>query len=674
MKRNSLLVLVLLISGFLAAAAEKRPIGFDDMHAFKAVGSPVLSPDGSMIAYTVGYYSSEQKQQFSDIYLMAADGGQVRRLTSHPAVESGISWSPGGKEIAFSAVREGKKSQIYVISVGGGEAVKLTDLESGASSPSWSPDGKWIAFYSSLGQKYGEAFQKELGDVRFLTHLRYYHNRNWDDGSRQRVFAVPADGSAVPRQLTDGECADEGDHSMTWSPDSRAIAFVSNRDPEWWNSIDTNIFSVTVPEGKIAQLTSNRGPDHSPLYSPDGTRIAWRSIFTYNYESENYKVVAAARDGSGAKTLTAPLDRSVDSFIWSPDGKTIHFLYGSEGVTHIQSVPAAGGPFNPVLTARHVLSGMTLSPDGKIIYCRRGDDLRQMEIHSIRAGSLQKLTAVNDDISDRFIAQPVEEIWFRSPDGARVQGWVIKPVGFQAGKKYPLILSIHGGPHGMSSIAWNYTNQLWAAHGYVVLYTNPRASLGYGEKFSRDIWQDWGGRCYQDVMAGIDQVIKLGFVDPKRMGVTGGSFGGYMTNWIVGHTNRFAAAITVAGLSNLTSFYGTTDEQFFPEAEFKGAPWEQREAYLKHSPIWYAENFRTPTMIIHGEFDFRVRTEQAEQMFTALQKKKVPSVYAWFPDEGHGVRRPDHRMLYNKMMLDWFGHFLKGEPSHYLQMAAGEKK
>jgi dipeptidyl aminopeptidase/acylaminoacyl peptidase len=268
----------------------------------------------------------------------------------------------------------------------------------------------------------------------------------------------------------------------------------------------------------------------------------------------------------------------------------------------------------------------------------------------------------------------VEEIRFKSPDGSDVQGWVIRPVGFEEGEKYPLILSIHGGPHGMSTIGFRDYFQLLAAQGYAVLYTNPRASLGYGEKFSRDIWEDWGGRCYEDLMAGVDHVLEMGFVDEERMGVTGGSFGGYMTNWIVGQTDRFSAAITSAGLSNLVSFYGTTDEQFFLECEYKGTPWTNREAYLKHSPIWYAENFKTPTMIIHGQYDFRVRTEQAEQMFTALQKAGAPSVYVWFPDEGHGVRKPKHRKLYYKLILDWFDHWLKGEPSKYMEMeAAGEE-
>ena len=273
----------------------------------------------------------------------------------------------------------------------------------------------------------------------------------------------------------------------------------------------------------------------------------------------------------------------------------------------------------------------------------------------------------------QFHIQSVEEIWYKSKDGSDVQGWVIKPVGFEQGKKYPLILSIHGGPHGMSTISFRYDFQLWASHGYVVLYTNPRASLGYGEKFSREIWEDWGGRAYEDVMAGVDHTLDMGYVDEKKMAVTGGSFGGYMTNWIVGHTDRFAAAVCVAGLSNLVSFYGTTDEQFFPEIEFNGMPWTNKEIYLKYSPLWYAENFKTPTMIIHGQYDFRVRTEQAEQMFTALQKQGVPSVYVWFPNEGHGVGQPTHRLLYNKMIIDWFDHFTQGKPSKYLNMAAGKK-
>jgi dipeptidyl aminopeptidase/acylaminoacyl peptidase len=698
-----LLVLVIVFLGLSLpglAGEQKRAVTVDDMHSFKSVENPVVSPDGKKIAFTVscypsargaymlrksvcvGFYSPQgecasimtssqgKKKKFSDIYIMDIDGKNMRKLTAHPAVEKGISWGPDSRKIAFSADREGENSQIYIIDITGGEAEKRTDISSGASDPQWSPDGKWIAFYSPVGQLYSEEFKKELGDVRYITRLRYYHVKTWDDGKRKRIFVVPSDGKGKPVQLTSGECADEGDHSMTWSPDSKEIAFVSNRDPEWWNSINTDVYTVSVPEGKIKQITTNRGPDHSPAYSPDGKYIAFRSIFTYNYESENYKVVAAKRDGQLAgKVLTGKLDRSIRRFKWGPDSKKIYFLYGSHGVYNIKAVPVQGGEFQDTMVGRYVIRGWDVTPGGKTFIVLKGDDVNQNELYSYR-NKWKKLTAFNDPIMKQFYTQPVEEIWVQSEDDAKIQAWIIKPVGFEKGKKYPMILSIHGGPHGMSSIGYRFYFQLLAANGYVVVYSNPRASLGYGEKFSRQIWEEWGGLCYRDLMRVTDAVLELGFVDEKQMGVTGGSFGGYMTNWIVGQNQRFAAAVTSAGLSNLTSFYGTTDEQFFPETEFKGAPWENSKIYVKHSPIWYAKNFKTPTMVIHGQNDFRVRTEQAEQMFTALQKQKVPSVYVWFPNEGHGVRKPVHRKLYYKMILDWFDHFLKGKSSHFLEMAA----
>ncbi len=679
MKHNwkILFVILIVVSWGLSvpgsAGEQKRAVTVDDMHSFKNVGNPVISPNGKKVAFTVSFYCEKKKKRFSDIYIMDINGQNMRKLTAHPAIESGISWSPDSRKIAFSAAREEKKSQIYIIDITGGEAEKLTDISSGASSPKWSPDGKWIAFYSSVGKLYADEFKKELGDVRYLTHLRYYHYRSWDDGKRRRIFVVPSvqtKGKGKPVQLTRGECADEGDSSMTWSPDSKEIAFVSNRDPDWWDTINTDIYTVSVPDGKIKKITKNRGPDHSPAYSPDGKYIAFRSIFTYNYESENYKVVAAKRDGEFAgNVLTEKLDRSVRRFKWSPDSKKIYFLYGTDGVYNIKAVPVQGGEFQDIMMGRYVIRGWDLTADGKNFIVLKGDDINQNELYSY-GKKWKKLTAFNDPIMKQFYTQPVEEIWVQSEDEAKIQAWIIKPVGFEKGKKYPMILSIHGGPHGMSSINYRFYFQLWAANGYVVVYSNPRASLGYGETFSRQVWEEWGGMCYRDLMRVTDAVLELGYVDEKRMGVTGGSFGGYMTNWIIGQTQRFAAAVTIAGLSNLTSFYGTTDEQFFPETEFKGAPWENSKIYIKHSPIWYAKNFKTPTMVIHGQYDFRVRIEQAEQMFTALQKQKVPSVYVWFPDEGHGVRKPVHRKLYYKMILDWFDHFLKGKPSHYLEMAA----
>jgi dipeptidyl aminopeptidase/acylaminoacyl peptidase len=649
---------------------QKRAVTVNDMDSFKRVGNPVISPDGKKIAFTVGFYCKEKNKRSSDIYIMDINGKNMRKLTAHPGIESDISWSPDSRKIAFSADREEKKSQIYIIDISGGEGEKLTDISTGATSPRWSPDGRWIAFYSSVGQLYSDEFKKELGDVRYITHLRYYHFRSWDDGKRKRIFIVPSDGQEKPVQLTRGECADEGDFSMTWSPDSNEIAFVSNRDPEWWNTINTDVYTVSVPGGKIKQITKNRGPDHNPAYSPDGKYIAFRSIFTYNYESENYKVVAAKRDGQLAgKVLTEKLDRSVRRFKWSPDSRKIYFLYGTHGVYNIKAIPVQGGTFQDIMIGRFVIRDWDLTPGGKKFIVLKGDDVNQMELFSYR-NNWKKLTAFNDPIMKQFYTQPVEEMWVQSEDDAKIQTWIIKPVGFEKGKKYPMIFSIHGGPHGMSTINYRFYFQLWAANGYVVVYSNPRASLGYGETFSRQIWEEWGGLCYRDLMRVVDAVLERGWVDEKRMGVIGGSFGGYMTNWIIGQTRRFSAAVTVAGISNLTSFYGTTDEQFFPEIEFKGGPWENSKIYVKHSPIWYAKNFKTPTMVIHGQYDFRVRIEQAEQMFTALQKQKVPSVYAWFPDEGHGVRKPVHRKLYYKVILDWFDHFLKGNPSRYLEMAA----
>ena len=627
------------------------------------VGTPEVSPDGIWVAYPVSRYCPESKEKVGDIFLIPFAGGEPSQLTSGGGVEKDYSWSPDSTTVIFSAKRDDdEESQIYAIRIDGGEARRLTNLETGASDPEFSPDGKLIAFTSSVGELHTEEQREAFGDVRYAVHPRFYHlGPGWDDGSRKRIFVMPADGGEA-RQLTDGECADEGDHSWVWSPDSTEIAYVSNRSPEWWNTIDTNIYVVDIASGESRQLTTNVGPDHSPVFSPDGKYIAHRAGYEYNYESENYKIHVVPRKGGEARVLTRALDRNVRAIAWGPASQRIYFTASSHGARNLHWVAIdQADEFHDVTTgANQIFRFRVVDTDRFVLHA--STDVIPTEVWTLINGEQRQLTReASAWWADRQVS-PSEEIWIESTDGASVQGWLIKPVGYEKGSRVPLILNIHGGPHGMYSPSFRFDYQLLANHGYAVLYTNPRGSDGYGQAFADAIHGDWHTKPMADLMAFVDHVVEMGVADPEALGVTGGSYGGYMTNWIIGHTDRFAAAISSAGLSNMVSFSGTTDEQFFSEKEMGGVPWESRETHLSNSPLWAADNFTTPTMLLHGNNDWRVRPEQGVQLFNALQKEGVPSVYVNFPDEQHGIKKPAHLVLRYRLTVEWFDHWLKGAP------------
>ncbi len=634
----------------------------DESSLLQPADEPAVSPDGKWVAYSVSRYCPDLEKKVGDIFLVPFAGGEPRQLTNNPGVETGYGWSPDSATVVFSAKRgEDEKSQIYAIRIDGGEAKKITDIESSASNPLWSPDGKMIAFTSSVGQLYTEVQREAFGDVRYVTHPRFYHlGRGWDDGSRKRIFVIPSDGGEA-RQLTDGECADGGDHSMAWSPDSKEIAYVSNRSSEWWNTIDTNIYVAEVASGTNRQLTTNPGPDHTPVFSPDGRWIAHRASHEYNYESENYKIHIVPPIGGKARVLAAEFDRGVRSIAWGPSSDRVYFTASSDGARDLQWVGIEEPDALHSVTDGEIISKFQVVDDRTFVFSA-ATDIRPAEIFSLIDGSARRLTNEASQFWDDHLVSPSQEIWIDTADGDRVQGWLIRPVGYIEGTRVPMILSIHGGPHGMSTPSFRFAFQLWANHGYAVLFTNPRGSDGYGQAFADAIHGDWHTAPFADLMAFVDHVIETGVADSKALGVTGGSYGGYMTNWIIGHTDRFAAAVSHAGLSNMVSFFGTTDEQFFAEKEMGGVPWESREMHLSNSPLWAAESFSTPTMLLHGNDDWRVRPEQGVQLFHALQKEGVPSVFVNFPGEQHGIKEPDHRVVRSRLTLEWFDHWLKGEP------------
>jgi dipeptidyl aminopeptidase/acylaminoacyl peptidase len=429
-------------------------------------------------------------------------------------------------------------------------------------------------------------------------------------------------------------------------------------------STNSDLFVVSIAGGESRKITSTGGADASPHYSPDGKYIAWRAQVRPGYESDRWRLMLLERSQGRLSNLTESMDRWVNSFTWSPDSTAIFFTTNDRGRQGIQRISVAGGAARIVASGDNVLDDMQLTRDGRTMVYTQQTGVSPTEIFRVEStgGALSALTHLNDADLAACQLTPLEEFWADAPDGARVQYFVIKPYGFQNGQKYPVLMLIHGGPQGFWGYDWTYrwNAQVFAAAGYVVVMPNPRGSTGYGQKFIDEINGDWGGKPFDDIMAVTDQVAaQLPYADASRLTAAGGSYGGYMVDWLLGHTQRFKALISHAGVYDLPSEFGATEELWFPLWEFGGAPWDKPEVYAKWSPSQYVKDFHTPTLVIHGELDFRVPYGQGLQLFTALQMREVPSKLLIFPDEGHWVLKPQNSLLWYHTFLDWLDSWVK---------------
>jgi dipeptidyl aminopeptidase/acylaminoacyl peptidase len=657
-----------------------RRITSDDIYNFKLVSEPRFSPDGASVSYVVTTIEREKNDYRSSVYVTAADGSSTRRLTRADAKDGLPRWSPDGKHIAFCSNRE-DKPQVWMIRADGGEAWQVTTFSEGVATFSWSPDGQSLVVVSkstaeSEAQDAG-ADDEEKSDVRHITKIRYKADgEGFLDFKPKHLWVVPAFGGE-PRQLTS---ADVNDLQPAWSPNGHEIAFVTNRtDGREMNSV-TEIWAVVAGGGQERAILSGDDANFdSPSWSPDGATLAVlgnRHPVAGGAYNQQLWVVPA---GGGEPTnLTGQFDRSIadsamsDLFsasetapVWSPDGKTIFVLVSDSGSTNIHAVSAAGGDITRVTGGDRRVSAMTVSPDGKRIAYLSATTTNPGDLYiaNVDGSNEQQLTTLNHDFLAGVSLSEPEQFRVNSlSDGAEIHGWILKPPGFDPDRKYPMILQIHGGPHGMYSNAIMHEFQLMAARGYVVLYTNPRGSSGYGEDHTRYTHKAWGEKDMPDLMAAVDWAIEQGYVDENRLGVTGGSYGGYMTNWVISHTDRFKAAVTQRCVSNLHSFYGTSDIGFsFGEYEVGGTAWEQREHFMKYSPISYVANIKTPLLIVHSEEDYRCPIEQAEQMFISLKKLGREVEFVRFPNENHNLSRtgkPKHRIERLEFIIGWFDQHL----------------
>jgi len=677
--RSGLLLLMLgMALSADAQAPAKHPLAFDDLIKLHRISAPEVSPDGKWVAYGISTPDMETNRGVGNIWLVGTSGGDAIQLTQS-GKDSAPSWSPDGKTLAFLSGRDGT-SQVYVISMEGGEAKKLTTLSTGADLFKWSPDGKSIAFTSGVyvdckddacNKKRDEEKEKSKVKAHVAEHLLYRHWDHWSEGKRSHLFIQPVEATPAAHDLTEAADYDVppdqrgGDTDLNFSPDSKEICYTAVTDKMEATSTNGDLFLVPVTGGEPKRITTNQGFDGNPVYSPDGKYIAYHAQMTPGYEADRWQVMLYNRQAGQSENISASFDRSAGELSWSPDSKTIYFLAENETLQPIYAMePRAGATPKKLLDGYN--AAYSFSGDGKILVTERTSLTMPGELFVAAAdgSGLKQLTHANDSILASVEMNAPETFWFEGAEATRVQAMIIRPPQSVPTKKYPMLVLLHGGPQTMWSIAWGYrwNAQLFSGAGYVTLMINRRGSTGYGQKFTDQITADWGGRAYVDVMKGIDAaILKYPYIDKTKMAAAGGSYGGYMADWLATHTDRFKAIVSHAGVYDKVSMYAT-EELWFEEHDSQGTPWTAPENYKKWSPSTYAADlgkYKTPTLVVAGERDYRVPYTQSLEFFSALQRQGVPSKLVVFPDEGHWVLKPQNSQFWYKTFLDWLAEYVK---------------
>ena len=680
--------LALALSSVVAAQAQSPRARFNvqEMLKLQRVSEPQLSPDGRWVAYQIAVPDVAANRSRTQIFVVAASGGEARQLTDGNASSTSPRWSPDGRRLAFVT-----GSQVWTMNPDGTDRKQVTNISTGAGDPVWSPDGKWIAFASDVypdcaddacNKRRDEEAEKNPVKAHVADRLLYRHWVSWKGAKRAHVFVAPAEGGAA-RDLTPGD-ADAPPFSVgdptdyAFSPDSKELAFASNTDKVEATSTNADIFVVAVAGGAARSLTGdNKGADKTPRYSPDGRFIAYRSQATAGFESDRWRLMLYDRRENRTRELLPRFDAHVEEFAFAPDSGSVYFTSGERGEHPVFQASLADG------SVRKVAGGyngeLQVARDGRSLVFTRSTAAGPNEVYTVRLDGVvppggagnqaAQLTHTNDASMQQFALRPAEELTWAGAAGAKVSGWLVKPPDFDPSKKYPLIVLIHGGPQGAWGNSWSYrwNPQIYAANGYVAFLPNPRGSSGFGQQFMNEISGDWGGKVYEDLMNGVALVAAMPFVDKNNVGAAGASYGGYMVAWLLGHNDhpavKFKTFVCHAGVFNLESMYGATEELWFPEWEFKGTPWDAPELYAKWSPHRFAKNFKTPTLVTHGELDFRVPIDQGLQLFTYLQRQGVESKLVVFPDEGHWILKPANSQFWYTQVLNWLDSHLKQKGS-----------
>ena len=683
-------VAVLSLSTPLFAA---HPFHVEDMQKLARVGGPKVSPDGKWVAFTARRSDVAKNRFATNVWMVAAGGGRPRQLTfAEQGSNENLQWSPEGGYLYFLSSRVDNKQQIFRLPIAGGEAKQITDVPTGVASYLLSPDGKTIAVTASVfpactDMACNEKTAKERADipvkVRVLTEMPFRRWDSWVDGKRNHIFVLPADGGTAtdftPGDVDSPIWTEEGTEEVAFSPDSKEICFSRYVENESLTG-NSDLFVMSVEGGTPKPITTNKSTDRTPLYSPDGRYIAYSATLRPMQETDLTRLFLYDRATGEHKNIFEATDRSVDSYAWSPDSKTLYVTYEDKGQEFLSRLDIATLKIAPLVTSG-TSGDVDVSKDGTFLVFSRMDlshpaDLFRLNL-TAAGGAPVQLTEMNADVLKEIEFGEVSSFTFHGWNGDTVQAWQVKPPEFDPNKKYPLLLLMHGGPENAWDNLFHYrwNAQLFAAAGYVVIGPNFHGSSGFGLKFMDSIKGQWGGAPYEDQMKAVDTALSWPYVDPSRLAAAGASYGGYMANWIEGHTDRFRAIVSHDGLYDLTSMIYSSDFVGGTMQEFKGTPWENPQALIDQAPATYAKNFKTPVLIIHGGNDYRVDQSQGFAMFQVLQAKHVPSKMLYFEEENHWVLKPADNILWYHTVLDWLDRWVKPDREEYqkqLQTASAD--
>jgi dipeptidyl aminopeptidase/acylaminoacyl peptidase len=713
------LALAFVLASFCPAqtAPGKRPMTFEDLMKMKRLGETAVSPDGKWLAYSVTTVNLDQNTKTAELWIQAIAGPNSesqapKKLDVARPGDSGIQFAPDGHSVLFLSGREGGqqvwRAEFDPASGATANPKKLTAISTEAADALWSPDGNSVLFTSTVypdcpaitptdaatGDKCNAdrdaAAAASKVKAQIFTHLLYRHWDHYTGEKRSHLFLLTVATGAL-RDLTPNDphdvppfSLDGGGCGCAFAPDSKELAFTENIDPEPAISVSAKIFTLdlTSPAAKPVAISTSAGGNFNPSYSPDGKYIAWRSEARAGYESDKFRLVVYDRAAKTIRDLQPKFDRWVDELAWAEDSRYLQFISGVKGKASLYSIGIDDGDLHPFENIEGEWSGIHTTPIrghgnewivGSLMTVERPSEVVVADLDKASDDRKQyiphQLTHINDTLLAQLDLPAMESFWFTAADKTKLQGFLIRPPGFDPAKKYPLKLLIHGGPQGAWGDSWSYrwNAELFAANGYVVVMINPRGSTGYGQMIVDGVNGDWGGKPFTDLMQGLDYAEQHNpFIDKTRECALGASYGGFMANWILGHTDRFKCIVSHDGMFNPESAYGTTEELWFNEWEFKGKPWDYygkpdaENPFRKWSPAMSAKNFKTPTLVIHSQLDYRLDVAEGFQLFDTLQRLKVPSKMLYFPDEGHWVLKPQNSRLWYKTVNDWVDEWTKG--------------